>query len=79
MLRKLNGSCHKQKRRLYRTWGVTSVREVARIKLEGLCVVGVPTRATPGFDANAAMNQARDEAYARAARGTNGTFGAAYE
>ena len=32
-----------------------------------------------GFDANAAMNQARDEAYARAARGTNGTFGAAYE
>ena len=60
-------------------WGVTSVREVARIKLEGLCVVGVPTRATPGFDANAAMNQARDEAYARAARGTNGTFGAAYE
>ena len=66
-----------QKQRLYRTWGVTSVREVARIKLEGLNFVGVQMAPPPGFDMNSALNQARDEAYARAARGTDGSFGIA--
>ena len=30
-----------------------------------------------GFDMNTALNQARDEAHARAARGTDGSFGIA--
>ena len=53
------------------------MREVARVKLEGLNLVGAQMAPPPGFDMNTALNQARDEAHARAARGTDGSFGIA--
>ena len=69
-----------QKQRLYREWGVASVRAVARIKIEGLGLIGAPSSIPrPDYGRDAAAKRARDAAYARAARGTGGTFGVAYE
>ena len=69
-----------QKQRLYREWGVASVRAVARIKIEGLGLIGAPSSIPrPNYGRDAAAKRARDAAYARAARGTGGTFGVAYE
>ena len=56
------------------------MRGVARIKIEGLAAVGAPSSIPrPDYGRDAAAKRARDAAYARAARGTGGTFGVAYE
>jgi hypothetical protein len=69
-----------QKQRLYRELGVASVSEVALIKIEGLAAIGAPSSIPrPDYGRDAAAKRARDAAYARAARGTGGTFGVAYE
>ena len=53
---------------------------VARIKIEGLGLIGAPSSIPrPDYGRDAAAKRARDAAYARAARGTGGTFGVAYE
>jgi hypothetical protein len=69
-----------QKQRLYREWGVASVSDVALIKIEGLAAIGAPSSIPrPDYGRDAAAKRARDAAYARAARGTGGTFGVADE
>ncbi|KAH8091326.1 hypothetical protein JL720_6222 [Aureococcus anophagefferens] len=66
------------KQRLYREWGVASVRAVARIKIEGLGLIGAPSSIPrPDYGRDAAAKRARDAAYARCPR--HRTFGVAYE
>ncbi|KAH8095254.1 hypothetical protein JL720_2540 [Aureococcus anophagefferens] len=66
-----------QKQRLYREWGVASVRGRADQDRPGL--IGAPSSIPrPDYGRDAAAKRARDAAYARAARGTGGTFGVAY-
>ena len=49
-----------QKQRLYREWGVASVRGVARIKIEGLAAVGAPSSIPrPDYGRDAAAKRAR--------------------
>ena len=56
------------------------MREVARIKIEGLGLIGAPSSIPrPDYRRDAAAKRAHDTAYARAARGTGGTFGVADE
>ena len=49
-----------QKQRLYREWGVASVRAVARIKIEGLGLIGAPSSIPrPDYGRDAAAKRAR--------------------
>ena len=53
--------------------------EVARIKIEGLALIGAPSSIPrPDYHRDAAARRARDAAYARAG-GIGGTFGVAYD